>query len=352
MISPRPARPTLEAVGEAPEVRSEHAAFFTAMIEAAGLSLEPEGDQQYALIRAELANVRGALDWLSETDPVAALSETAALDGFWAVHDPAEGMGRLEALLDGQRDAPADVRARAYRALGSSANPAGDDELAERCYERSLEAYREAGDERGIAAILVRLGISALYRGAYDRAAELGAESLAFSRAVGYPPAEAQALGLVGEVEYALGNRESGTELIEQSAELAGEIGFPWWRSRMLRKLPDCLLEAGELDRAGKAVREALQIMTDIGDRQMTVFAIARLARIAADSGRPDDAGLLWGAIEGEEERAPLGAWAKERDRLGAPVLARAGPEFERARQEGRLLSLAEVVERVLAEEP
>jgi predicted ATPase len=338
----------LEADDEADEVRAAHAAFFSQMIEAAGLSLEPEGDQQYGLIRAELDNVRAALDWLSESDPVAALRETAALDGFWAVHDPTEGMSRLQALLDTNPGAPAEIRARAYRAYGSSANPAGDDALAERCYEHSLEAYREAEDDQGVSAILLRLGVSAFYRGAYQRARELGEESLALSREIEYGPAEAQALGLLGEIEYLLGDRETGVELIGESAELAGQIGFPWWRSRMLRKLADCLLELGQPDRAATVVREALQIMGEIGDRQMTVFTLARLARIAAESGRLEEAGVLWGAIEAEEERARMGAWAKERDRLGAPVLARAGPEFEQARKEGRLLSLEEVVARSL----
>jgi predicted ATPase len=338
----------LEAEGEADEVRAAHAAFFSQMIEAAGLSLEPEGDQQYGLIRAELDNVRSALDWLSESDPVIALRETGALDGFWAVHDPTEGMGRLKALLEKNPGAPAEVRARAYRAYGSSANPAGDDALAERCYEQSLEAYREAEDDQGVAAILLRLGMSAFYRGAYERAREIGEESLALSREIGYGPAEAQALGLLGELDYVLGDREAGAELIEESAELAGQIGFPWWRSRMLRKLADCLLELGQPDRAATVAQEALRIMDEIGDRQMTVFTLARLARIAAESGRFEEAGLLWGAIEAEEERARMGAWAKERDRLGAPVLARAGPEFEQARKEGRLLSLEEVVARSL----
>jgi predicted ATPase len=341
----------LEAEGEADEVRVAHAAFFSQMIQAAGLSLEPEGDQQYGLIRAELDNVRSALDWLSESDPVVALRETAALDGFWAVHDPTEGMGRLKALLETNPEAPAEVRARAYRAYGSSANPAGDDALAERCYEQSLEAYREAEDDQGVAAILLRLGVSAFYRGAFERARELGEESLALSREIGYGPAEAQALGLLGELEYLLGDRKAGAALIEESAELAGQIGFPWWRSRMLRKLTDCLLELGQPDRAAPAAREALLIMAEIGDRQMTVFTLARLARIATESGQMEEAGLMWGAIEAEEERARMGAWAKERDRLGAPVLARAGPEFERGRARGRLLSLEEVVERALSEE-
>jgi hypothetical protein len=198
--------------------------------------------------------------------------------------------------------------------------------------------------------MLFRVGISAFYRGDNDRAGELATESLVLSRAVGYRPAESQALGLAGEVEYARGNREVGAGLIEQSANLAGEIGFPWWRSRMLRKLVDCMLELGRTGEAEAAAQESLRIMDEIGDRQMMVFALARLARIAAEMGRAEQAGVLWGAIEAEEERSPMGAWAKERDRLGTPILTRASPEFERGRDQGRLLSLEQAVASALEE--
>jgi hypothetical protein len=85
-------------------------------------------------------------------------------------------------------------------------------------------------------------------------------------------------------------------------------------------------------------------------DRQMTVFTLARLARLAAESGDEAGAGLIWGAIEAEEGRGPMGAWAKERERLGAPVLAHTGPAFERGRTEGGLLELAEAVELALGD--
>jgi tetratricopeptide (TPR) repeat protein len=192
--------------------------------------------------------------------------------------------------------------------------------------------------------MLLRLGMSAFYRGDNERAGELAAESLVLSREVGYAPAESQALGLAGEVEYAKGNREAGAELIEQSARLAGDIGFPWWRSRMLRKLVDCLLELGRTSEAEASAQESLRIMDEIGDRQMMVFALARLARIAAETGREERAGLLWGAIEAEEERSRMGAWAKERDRLGAPVLAHSGSEFARGRENGRKMALEDAV--------
>jgi hypothetical protein len=116
----------------------------------------------------------------------------------------------------------------------------------------------------------------------------------------------------------------------------------------MLRKLVDCMLDLGRMDDAQAWAQESLRLMHEIGDRQMVVFTIARLARVAAETGRRERAGLLWGSIEAEEARRPMGAWAKERDRLAAPVFAHAGPEYERGRETGRLLALDDVVDQAL----
>ena len=60
--------------------------------------------------------------------------------------------------------------------------------------------------------------------------------------------------------------------------------------------------------------------------------------------------GRLWGAIEAEEARGPVGQWEAERDSYSQVILAHAGPEFERGRQDGVRLSLNEVVDDALDE--
>jgi hypothetical protein len=52
--------------------------------------------------------------------------------------------------------------------------------------------------------------------------------------------------------------------------------------------------------------------------------------------------------LETEEETGALGAWYGERERFAPAVLAHAGPEFERGRAEGRLLSLENAVREAL----
>jgi predicted ATPase len=339
----------LETSDEDAELRRRHAHHFLELAESAGLSLEPLAEQRYDIASAEIDNLRAGLSWLSDADPPVALRLAAALDAFWVITDPFEGMRWYASLLEKAKDAPADVRARAFLAYGGSANPAGDDALAQSLYQESHDLYRAIGDGEGIAVTLLRLGYSALYLDDPPRALELAHKALAASREVGYRAVESQALGLAGEVEYLQGNREVGVELMEQSAALAGQVGFRWWRSRMLRKLVDCRLELGETAAAGESARESLTLLQESGDRQMMAFTLARIARVAAESGDAEDAGFYWGAIEAEEADSPMRAWAKERERLGAPVLAHAGPEFERGRAVGRESGLDAAVERALA---
>jgi ATP/maltotriose-dependent transcriptional regulator MalT len=197
--------------------------------------------------------------------------------------------------------------------------------------------------------LLGRLGYAAFYRGDTARARSLAEEGLAALTAAGDRKVRSVVIGLLGEVEYADGNLEPGLELMEQSATFAREVDFSWWRAGMLGKLADFEFEQGRLDKAQADAGEALALSRDLGDRLRAVRGLARLARIAAERGDSQRAGLLWGAVEGEEARGPVGAWESERERFERPVFARADPALERGREEGRKLALDQAVEQALA---
>jgi hypothetical protein len=119
-------------------------------------------------------------------------------------------------------------------------------------------------------------------------------------------------------------------------------LGWRWWESHVLCSLADLERRRGNLEAAVEHGREALTIALDIGDRMISVFAAAELASAAAAVGDADAAGRLWGAIESEEASGPIGQWPGYRAQYEELRLPASGPEFERARDEGHLLSLAE----------
>lgn len=159
---------------------------------------------------------------------------------------------------------------------------------------------------------------------------------------------ESQSLGLLGEVDCARGEHERGLERMHWSAELARETGFVWWEAGMLGKLFDREREQGLVEEATAHARGAVELSRELGDRLRMVRGLARLVIIAAGEGDLRRAGRLWGAVEAEEVRGPIGAWENERERFERE-LPGPDPEFRAGVAEGRRLSLDEAVPEALA---
>ena len=153
------------------------------------------------------------------------------------------------------------------------------------------------------------------------------------------------ALGTLGSIAHHEGDHERAAELLEQSAGLAAETGFFWWRAHTLYELGEIAVESRNLESAEERLRQALEQAVGIGERQLTIYTLALLARTAAERGAAERAGVLWGAVEAEEQREPVGQWEAERDEYAAPILANEGPALARGREKGRSLALADAVE-------
>ena len=312
----------LAEAGAEGDLRRRHAMHYLELAEAAQLrDVDSSSEQRMELVIPEHDNLRAALAWAAETDLELALRLAVELEMFWTVRSPEEGVRWLSDLLARADGIPTELRAHALRVLGSAGNPAGQDTLAERAYEDSLRLFRELGNRRQVATLLLRLGYSALYRGALEEARRLAAESLDLHRANGNVRGESQALTLEGEMLYEEGRPEEGLELIARGAELAGQAGFGWWRARSLRTMVDCALELSRFEDARRWLAESLRHTQQLGDRRGTMFALARLARVEAETGQRERAGLIWGAIEAEERRTTHGNWYQVREDLAAPVL-------------------------------
>lgn len=133
------------------------------------------------------------------------------------------------------------------------------------------------------------------------------------------------------------GQTEAGAGLVGEALEefrrlglRVGEAQGARLRGRS-RRAPGCERRLGLFSEAEGHARGALQLALELGDRMSSVFAAAELASAAAARGETALAGRVWGAIESEEAIAPIGQWPSA-----------GGPDFDRARQEGALLSLAE----------
>src|SRR5204863_9149875 len=125
----------------------------------------------------------------------------------------------------------------------------------------------------------------------------------------------------------------------------AAEVGFAWWQMHQLYHGCEWSLELGRIDEAEAYARDALRLAAAIHDRQLTVYLLALLAATAAAQKEAERAGILWGALEREEARGPVGQWEAERDDYRSRVQPDDFEQFELGRTRGRRLSPAEVVE-------
>jgi predicted ATPase/class 3 adenylate cyclase len=341
----------LEDSGEAEDLRRRHFDYLLALARSANLSDEAEGPERIDLVRPEASNVRAALKWTLAADEIErGLRLAVALGNFWLATAPFEGMRWFDLLLGRAEELPADLRAAALGGWGAVTFIVGRFDEGARLWEESLSIYRELGDERGVGSLLASLAHAALIEGDTARARSLAEESRELSRRTAYHDIEPVALRALGEAEFAEGNHELGLQLIEEGIAVAREMGGTWWKVFSSMNLAGYLMQLGRLDEAEECIREALPDTLAIGERQSLLTGLADLARIAAKTGRPHLAGTLWGAIETEEARGPVGQWESERPEYEAAVLAAAGPDFDRGRAAGRALTLDEVVEYALGD--
>jgi len=269
-----------------------------------------------------------------------------ALEQHWVAENAFEGVRRFEVLLPLADGLPPLLLARAHRSLGGLLMVSGDRAAAIPEYERSLELYTELGDEWGIVHLRHRLALEAIANGDRDHAKRLFTENRPRAERLGSDLLLGEVLGGLSWIARLEDEAELAFELATRSLAHYRACGFAWLECSALCDLADL---ASTLGRAGEAhayAGSALRLARRMHDRRHTAYALAEFARATRVRGDDRGAGLIWGGIEAEEARAPLGDWPEYREHYyGAP----ASMALERGLEAGRRLSFDAVVEFALA---
>jgi tetratricopeptide (TPR) repeat protein len=341
----------LEAGGSADELRRRHAEYFLELGLSLGLtmeSLERVRVQRHDVAIAEQNNFRAAIDWAADADPELAVGIAFALENFWVTHDPHEGVRRFDALLQHENELPVELRAAAHRCRGNVRIMSGDRPGGVADYEAAVAGFRAAGNDVGALAAEHRALINREVGDLDER--RRGLEGLLERfRALGLGTGEVQVLGSLAGIEARLGGKERAAELLEEAVERAASIGFVWVERAQRDALARLYLEYGRVDDARDQGLRALELATRAGDRLGTVYALTFFALFEARRGDNDEAGALWGALEAEAGRGPLGIWAAEERARVEASLPLDDADFARGRERGALMSLDEAVDAVLA---
>jgi predicted ATPase/class 3 adenylate cyclase len=339
----------LQASADVETLRRRHADRMLEIARLAHLTEEDDEPFELPIVLAERDDMRAGLDWAADNDLELALELLIALENFWNLHATEEVLGRLDALLMRGDQAPPRLLAGALRLRGGALHVLASFDLCDAPYEQSLALYRCLGDERGVASLLQRLANSAVQRGELERAGHLIDDSQELARGR-FPYIEVANLSLLARIEVLAGDVESGTELYRRSAEMAADLQWHWWRAGILSNLALLAIERGDVDEAARAGDEALRLYRRDEASWGAFMPLTALARTALARGDDRRAGVYWGAVEAEKERAPNRAWWQRLAERAGPLLDEAGPEFLTGVEEGRQLDIWDAVAVALGE--
>jgi predicted ATPase/class 3 adenylate cyclase len=338
--------------GEEEELRRRHAAHFLGVAERLGLSteaIEAGRYSSYDAARAELPNFRAALDWAVDNDPVLGIRLAVELELAWT-QIPAEGRRRFEVLLSRIEGMSPELEARALRGIGGVTQLTGDSDAAAGYYRRSLAIHTELGDEWGIVHLQHRVATLAMERGDLTTARELLEDNLRRARAGGWAMLEGDAVGALSGVAFYEGDLAEAYRLARQYLESIRAIGVEWMIVIALTNLAELEVKHRDIEQAERHLNEALELAARMEDRQNTIFTLATLALAARARGDEERAGWLWGAIDAESARAPIGRWDTQyREEYERQVLDGAGADFARGLEAGRGTTIEAVVATILS---
>jgi predicted ATPase/DNA-binding SARP family transcriptional activator len=349
----------LATCGEAHATRARHAAYFLALARSANLLEESGAEARFDLVFREHDNIRVAIGWALDSGEVElGLNLATALEAFWCMNVPLEGVQWLETLLTRDRGVPLEARARALQACGTVTVWAHDLRRAEALWEKSLSAYRAMGDERGAGRVLQCLAANARDLGDIVRARNLIDQSVEILHRLGTKIEQSQALAILGKIECDEGNPDLGMESLERAAAVAGEHGSWFWQMWWSIELCERALYRGMTEACEAWGRRVLALCRKIGDRQTPLATLTLLALAALEDGRLDHAGRLWGSAEAAATATATPGWWLLPDDPDFPGFGREAfesdlrachdPEFERGREQGRRLPLDDAISYVL----
>lgn len=341
----------LEESGDAVHARRRHAEYFLELAERSGLCVEAVEagiGEGYGLVLPERDNLRAAIDSFIELGEIELAARLAvSLEQYWVSNSADEGARILRVLAGHGEEFPLELRVRVTRSLAGATYIHGQFDEGRRLVDEALEQYRELGEDWGVAHMLLRQAVDQSRRGDLVSAKEMVEESLELWRS---PFNEAQASLQLASILVGEGRIEEALEHADRSAELSREIGFLWWESNALQSGAEFALLLGRADGAVRRAGASLPIARSIGNRQGLVYGIGLVAWAAAEQGDAERAGRLWGAIETEAAKQPIGQWEAERDDYAARLLPVAGTSFDRAVEAGRLMTLDDAVAYVVGD--
>ncbi|MEP6943095.1 MAG: tetratricopeptide repeat protein [Betaproteobacteria bacterium] len=287
------ARDRLLERGDGAQWRDRHLAYFVAAAEATEpLLTGVDQRSQLDSLEAEHDNLRAALTWscVESGDTVAGARLAAALHWFWFVRGYlGEGRAWFVALLAALpvTEAHSGLRAKALIGAGELVRQQGEYAAARVLFLESLDISKRLGDDRGVAAAQVNIGLVDYHLGDYDGARVLLDQSTAAQRALGDQAGLAFSLNTLGMLRAEQGAYAQTRTLYEESLAIRRQLGDHQGIGQLLNNLAIIASHQGDFVRARGLYEEGLAIRRELRDKRGIALMLNNMAMAAAQQGDP-----------------------------------------------------------------
>lgn len=254
----------LVEAGESEVIRRRHAGFYLGLAKRAAPEVHgPDQKQWLERLDAEHDNLRGALEWSIDAEPlIIALPLTTALVEFWLRRGHWTGAYRwIDRLLSRLGDLEDPTLALLLSEAASIFGTQGDFERVEPLAARGLELSRRTGDANQIAWATFRLGDNlSEWWDDRGRALPLLEESLAGVRKGGDRWREAKVLYALGSTLSRAGDLERAVPLLAKALALFEELGDHWQTAAVMGFRAWVLRRLGQFEEAAQMAEESVRL--------------------------------------------------------------------------------------------
>ena len=291
------ARERLQSAREGEHVHRRHADYLLTLGEDADRKTSgPEAAKWLAIMSVEHDNLRAALDWSEQTDPVLCLRLATAWAPFWLVRCHfAEGRQRLARALVGAPAATVD-RARALNQAVRLAIFQSDYPAATALAGEGLVIAEQLGDLETCAHLLNGLGVAAYHQDDFVAGKTWYERSLAVYQQLGDLHGAGMVVSNLGLYAAIGGDYTSVRRLWNQGVAYLSESGDMRLLTISFINLGYLDLYEGEHASAADYFRKAISIARERADLRLVAESLAGFAYLAAAVSEPERSLRMAGA--------------------------------------------------------
>ncbi|MET4582003.1 putative ATPase [Conyzicola nivalis] len=341
----------LEADGSLEATRTAHARYFVMLARSLETDLKDGGQREaIALLNGDRDDLRAVARFLLDTRDATNLAQFSwsLLIYWWLGGLLGEVRAWMDELLGSGVELDDRTRARALYFIHSIALWQEPNDRVMPGLTESVELFARAEDRSGEGLAELSLALAAVANRPPDakRAEESLDRSIALLRDAHDSWGEAMALVTSGRVALVQKSVHLAMERFEKSLSLARAQGEDMGIATALQHTGWAQLVLGHPDDARASFEESLAISARLGHAEGVAYGLEGLTAIAAAEGLVDRAGRLLRASESLRRQTGLGdarSFSFHKHYL-TPILAAHAVELERARREGRDMSIDEAV--------